>query len=77
MKTVEHNQLEPANKNLEDLLPWTQLFESLYDFLNRRKTTIEYGFDELEIAIPKNTGDNPDRALWKLNGSVKLRTWES
>jgi len=51
--------------------------ESLYDFLNRRKTTIEYAFEDLEIAVPKNTGDNPERALWKLSGAVRLRTWES
>ena len=51
--------------------------ESLYDFLNRRKTTIEYAFEDLEIAVPKNTGDKPERALWKLNGAVRLRTWES
>jgi hypothetical protein len=77
MKPTENSPEAQDSDNSNGLLPWTQLFESLYDFLNRRKTTIEYEFAEMEIAVPKNTGLNPERALWKLNGTVRLRTWES
>ena len=77
MSPIDESQNKSNSNGLESMLPWAQMAESLYDFLNRRKTTIEYAFEDLEIAVPKNTGNNPDRALWKLNGAVRLRTWES
>ncbi len=55
---------------------WTQLAESLYDFLNKRKTTIEYSFDNMEVMVPQSTGPEAPHALWKLNGAIRLRTWE-
>ena len=59
-----------------DLSTWTQLAESLYDFLNRRNTTIEYNFVNMEIMVPKSTGVDPPQAHWKLNGALRIRTWE-
>ena len=77
MSPAENSTNKSNTNSLDEMLPWAQMAESLYDFLNRRKTTIEYAFEDLEIAVPKNTGDKPERALWKLNGAGRLRTWEA
>ena len=64
------------NKNDNELGPWVQLAESLYEFLNRRNTTIEYNFDHMEVMVPKTTGEEAPQAKWELNGILRLRTWE-
>ena len=64
------------NKNDNELGPWVQLAESLYEFLNRRTTTIEYTFDHMEVLVPKTTGEAAPQAKWELNGILRLRTWE-
>ena len=56
---------------------WSQLAESLYEFLNRRNTTIEYSFVDMEVMVPKSTGADAPQARWKFNGAMRLRTWES
>lgn len=55
---------------------WGQLAESLYEFLNRRNTTIEYSFVDMEVMVPKSTGADAPQARWKFNGAMRLRTWE-
>ena len=64
------------NKNDNELGPWVQLAESLYEFLNRRNTTIEYNFDHMEVMVPKTTGEEAPQAKWELNGILLLRPWE-
>ena len=56
---------------------WGQIAESLYEFLNRRNTTIEYSFDNMEVGVPKETGTDSPQANWKLNGTLRIRTWEA
>ena len=63
-----------ASKN--EIGTWGQLAESLYEFLNRRNTTIEYSFDNMVGGVPKETGADSPQANWKLNGTLRIRTWE-
>ena len=63
-----------ASKN--EIGTWGQLAESLYEFLNRRNTTIEYSFDNMVVGVPKETGADSPQATWKLNGTLRIRTWE-
>ena len=56
---------------------WGQLAESLYEVLNRRNTTIEYSFDIMVVGVPKETGADSPQANWKLNGTLRIRTWEA
>ena len=63
-----------ASKN--EIGTWGQLAESLYEFLNRRNTTIEYSFDNMVVGVPKETGADSPQANWKLNGPLRISTWE-
>ena len=56
---------------------WPHLAEGLYKFLTGRGATIEYQFDNMEVAVPRDTGANSPSALWRLNGTVRVRTYES
>jgi hypothetical protein len=55
---------------------WPDLAEGLYGFLTGRGATIEYGFEQLDIAVPKDANDSSPRATWQLNGTLRIRTSE-
>ena len=59
-----------------DVTTWPHLAEGLYSFLTGRGATIEYQFDNVEVFVPRDTGPSAPSALWKLNGTVRLRTYE-
>ena len=53
---------------------WPELGMSLYDKLTGRGAEITYEFDNLEVAVPSSTSPNAERAMWKVNGILKIRT---
>ncbi len=55
---------------------WPELAEGLYSFLTGRGATIEYHFDNMEIGVPSSASSDASRAIWKLNGALKVRTSE-
>ena len=59
------------------LSSWIGIAEGLYDFLNRRKTTINYSFEDLDIFVPQGIGENAERAKWTVDGTVSLSTFEN
>jgi hypothetical protein len=72
--TTKYEETMIASNN--EIGTWGQLAESLYEFLNRRNTTIEYSFDNMVVGVPKETGPDSPQANWKLNGTLRIRTWE-
>ena len=60
-----------------EVTTWPHLAEGLYSFLTGRGATIEYQFDNMEVSVPRDTGLNAPSALWKLNGAVRVRTYET
>ncbi len=55
---------------------WPEFAEGMYGFLTGRGATIEYGFDQLEINVPRHASDDSPKAKWKLNGTIRVRTSE-
>ncbi len=60
----------------KEVTTWAHLAEGLYGFLTGREATIEYQFDNMEVSIPIDTSPNASSALWKLNGTVRIHTYE-
>ena len=53
---------------------WPDFAIGLYDKLTGRNAEITYEFDNLEIGVPSSSSSKSPRAIWKLNGIVKIRT---
>lgn len=53
---------------------WPDLAIGLYDKLTGRGAEITYELHNLELSIPSSTSPQAQHALWKLNGTVKIRT---
>ncbi|HEY0811681.1 MAG TPA: hypothetical protein VGE11_00250 [Pseudonocardia sp.] len=48
--------------------------QELWSYLTGKEATIEYTFDNMVVEVPKTTGADSERAVWKLNGTVRVRT---
>ena len=53
---------------------WPDLAIGLYDKLTGRGAEITYELHNLEVSIPSSTAPNAQHAVWKMNGTVKIRT---
>ena len=53
---------------------WSELAISLYDKLTGRNAEITYEADNMEVQVPSGVGEDAGHALWKINGSLKIRT---
>jgi hypothetical protein len=65
------------NQVKEATTTWPELAEGLYAFLTGRGATIEYTFDNMQIGVPSSTAHDATSALWKVNGTVRIRTSET
>ena len=55
---------------------WPDLVIDLYDSLTGRGAEITYEFDDLEVDVPSTTGEDPDHAHWRVDGTLKVSTRE-
>ena len=52
----------------------TEFGRELWTYLTGKDASIEYRFEDMRIEVPKTTGPDPERAIWKLDGTVRIRT---
>jgi len=55
---------------------WPDLAESLYERLTGRGATISYEFADMVVEVPDHTGPDSPRAIWRLDGTLSVRTSE-
>ena len=71
----------PANgtavRTVEETKNWPDLALGLYERLTGLGSEISYEFDNLEVQVPSKTGPKAEHALWKLSGTIKIRTKNS
>lgn len=65
-------QTEMENK--QDTQTWPELAIGLYDKLTGRGAEITYQFENFELMVPSRAGGSQEHALWKMNGTIKIRT---
>ena len=52
----------------------TEIGQELWSYLTGKGATIEYSFEDMSVEVPKTTGPDAQRATWKLNGTMRIRT---
>jgi hypothetical protein len=79
--SAEKIHLPAARSNLEgmqakttDTRTWPDLAISLYDKLTGRGAEITYEFCNLEISVPSSAAPDAEHAVWRVSGTVKIRT---
>lgn len=56
---------------------WPDLAEGFYERLTGRGAAITYRFDEMNVEVPRDTGADSPRAVWKLSGELTITTSEA
>ena len=48
--------------------------QEMWSYLTGKGATVEYSFDDMSVEVPKTTGPDAERATWKLNGTIRIKT---
>ncbi len=51
--------------------------KEMWSFLTGRNAAINYEFVDMAIEVPRSTGADAPRAVWKLNGTLRITTTEN
>ena len=50
--------------------------KELWSYLTDRGAVVNYEFVDMTVEVPRETGVDSERAVWKLNGSLRITTTE-
>ncbi len=60
-----------ADKGTTDI---TDIGKEMWAYLTGKGATVEYTFEDMQVEVPKTTGPDSPRAIWKLDGTLKIKT---
>jgi hypothetical protein len=66
----------PTTEEMSETTSWPELGIALYEQLTGRDATIEYSFEDMEVAVPSKTGEDAEHAHWEIDGTVSITTHE-
>ena len=52
----------------------TEIGREMWSYLTGKGATVEYSFDNMLVEVPKTTGADSPRAIWKLDGTLRIKT---
>jgi hypothetical protein len=55
---------------------FADLAKELWSYLTDRGAGVNYEFVDMTVEVPRETGAESERAVWKLNGSLRITTTE-
>jgi hypothetical protein len=63
-------------ERVDETQTWPELAIGLYDRLTGRNAEIEYDFEDMEVDVPSKVGDDADHARWRVDGTIRITTYE-
>ena len=58
----------------KDVVDWTDLGKEMWSYLTGKGAAIEYTFVDMTVEVPRDTGPQAPRAIWKLDGTLRITT---
>ena len=55
---------------------FTDLAKDMWSYLTGRGAAINYQFVDMRVEVPRDTGAQSARAVWMLNGTLRITTAE-
>jgi hypothetical protein len=56
---------------------WTELGKEMWAYLTGRGAVINYRLVDMTVEVPRDTGADAPRAVWKLDGTLQITTSEN
>jgi len=69
--------MESMSKVEDGVIDWSDLGREMWSFLTGRQAEINYRFVDLTVEIPRDTGPEAPRAVWKLDGTLQVTTHDN
>lgn len=66
-QTIEQNHVATS---------FADLGKEMWAYLTGRGAAINYEFVDMIVEVPRETGSDSPRAIWKLNGTLRITTRE-
>jgi hypothetical protein len=63
-----------ASDKGKDTTDITDIGREMWSYLTGKGATVEYAFDNMHVEVPKTTGPDSPRAIWKLDGTLRIKT---
>lgn len=63
-----------TNATDENTTDITDIGREMWSYLTGKGATVEYDFDAMRVEVPKSTGPDAPRAIWKIDGTLRIRT---
>lgn len=64
----------PSGPEARSITDWTDLGREMWSYLTGRGAQVNYAFDDMTIEVPRDIGPDAPRAVWKLNGTLRVTT---
>src|SRR3954465_13255007 len=62
------------DEQFQQVVDWTDLGREMWSFLTGRQAEINYRFIDMAVEVPRDTGPEAPRAVWKLDGTLQGTT---
>jgi hypothetical protein len=73
--TPEHaRDLSGQASGPQPVTDWTDLGREMWEYLTGRGAAVNYELRDLDVEVPRDTGPDAPRALWRFNGTVRVTT---
>jgi hypothetical protein len=63
-----------ATTTTTDSKSFTDFGRDMWSYLTGQEATIDYTFMDMAVEVPRATGADSERAVWKLNGTLRITT---
>lgn len=61
----------------KETVDWADLGREMWSFLTGRRAQIDYRFVDMTVEVPRDTGANAPRAVWRIDGTLRISTAET
>ena len=63
-----------TSKAEDGVVDWSDLGREMWSFLTGQQAEINYRFEDMTVEVPRDTGPEAPRAIWKVDGSLRVTT---
>lgn len=60
----------------QQVTSFADLGKEMWSYLTGKGAAINYEFVDMQVEVPQSTGADAQRAVWRLNGTLRITTAE-
>ena len=65
---------DQTQSTIQPVTDWADLGQEMWSYLTGKGAAVNYEFVDMAVEVPRDTGADAPRAVWKLNGTLRITT---